>query len=485
MRGFLLTLLVFWSSSPAFAQYEGEWRAGPLQIRHEVRSWGPDCGPRPPATSSRPGGTVQISQHGDHLRFSGAVRGATNRCWSDKPGIRRVSVSFQGQTWTVRCQTPEGDAQPEQGRYVFRASGDTIRFEEETTWNWRLRNSNCQATRRARRTLTRVTATESPDPAGSQEPRCASPGPPARIRLRPRETVIAPGERTCIRAQVVDAAGCPLANHRISLELRMPPGVSAGAFDGRCFTAGERAAEAEGVFRVVAHAGEMHATAEVEVRSEDLSDLTARRVREGRHDIELQAEAEDAAGVSARTVKSSNAWLWAGGGLALLVVLFGVALLTRRRKATDTTEAAHEGATAAQPRTRPTEESTPTDPSGSPPPDPAGATARPPLRVCALCGHEDQSGDAFCPNDGSPLLDPGDPAARAQGMICPVCRRGYGPQETTCRQDGEALMPYALFVARQKRAEQAVRKVCPTCGTTYEAATAFCGKDGTALETLN
>lgn len=484
MRGLPLTLLVLLTSSPTFAQYEGEWRAGPLQIRHEVRSWGPDCGPRPPASLSRPGGAVQISQSGDHLRFSGAVRGATNRCWSDKPGIRRVSVSFQGQSWTIRCQTPEGDAQPEQGRYVFRASGDTLRFEEETTWNWRLRESSCQATRRARQTLTRVAAAEpNPEPPPAQEPRCEAPGPPARVRLRPTEAVIAPGERTCFRAQVVDAAGCALRDRRVSLELQMPRGVSAGSFDGRCFTAGERAAEAEGVFRVVARSGEMQATAEVEVRSEDLSDLTARRVREGRRDEGLSAEAEDAAGVSARTVKTSSGWLWAGGGLALIVILFGVALLARRRKEPEASGAFPKAdSSVAEPANRPAGVAEPPAPRPS---EPVGATAQPPLRVCPLCGHEDETGDAFCPKDGSPLLDPMDPATRAQGMICPACRRGYGPQETTCRHDGETLVPYALFVARQKREEQAVRKVCPTCGTTYEAAMAFCGKDGTALETLN
>ncbi len=487
MRGLSLTLLALWTSSAALAQYEGEWRAGPRQVRHEVRSWGPDCGPRPPASFSRPGGSVQITQSGDHLRFQGAVRGATNRCWSDKPGIRRVSVSFQGGTWTIRCQTPEGDAQPERGRYVFRASGDTIRFEEETSWDWRLRNSRCLATRRATQTLTKVSAAAPAEPP-TREPRCESPGPPARIRLRPTERTIAPGERVCVRAQVVDAAGCPLSSRRVALELEAPPGVSAGTFDGRCFTAGERAAEAEGLFRVVARSGEMRASAEIEVRSEDLSDLTARREREGRRrDDGLRAEAEEAAGVSAHAVRDGGWLLWGGAlaVLALLAAFASVILRVRRRRRASERPAA--GAVAPERSPDPSLSSAPSPALSAPPAPqaPVGATARPPVRVCPVCGREDESGDAFCPNDGSPLLDPSDPETRARGMICPACRRGYGPREDTCRHDGETLVPYALFVAQQKRAELEVRKVCPSCGATYEAAMTFCGKDGTPLETLN
>jgi RNA polymerase subunit RPABC4/transcription elongation factor Spt4 len=70
-------------------------------------------------------------------------------------------------------------------------------------------------------------------------------------------------------------------------------------------------------------------------------------------------------------------------------------------------------------------------------------------------------------------------------MICPSCRRGYAADVRTCPQDGDDLVPYAMFVARQKQAAPTSRKVCPKCGTTYDAETTFCGKDGSPLQTLN
>ncbi|HJL46037.1 MAG TPA: hypothetical protein RMG45_09385, partial [Polyangiaceae bacterium LLY-WYZ-15_(1-7)] len=145
----------------------GQWRAGPLQIRNVIGRWGDDCPQRLPATQTEPGGAVTISESGDHLRFSGAVRGATNACWSERPGLRRISARYEAnsKTWTVICRTPSSDAQQESGRYTFRLGSDgRLGFEERTEWDWRLNESHCQATRRATRTFTRV------DAAGTTEP---------------------------------------------------------------------------------------------------------------------------------------------------------------------------------------------------------------------------------------------------------------------------------------------------------------------------
>ncbi|MEM9073517.1 MAG: hypothetical protein AAGE52_33735 [Myxococcota bacterium] len=473
MRTALLALsigaLVFGAAS-AHAQYEGEWQAGPLQIRHEVRSWGNDCGPRPPASLSQPGGTVQIRQSGDQLQLSGAVRGATNRCWSDKPGIRRISSTFQGGRWTTICRTRDGDAQPENGRYVFTASGaDSLRYQEETTWNWRLRDSACQATRRASRTLTRASAAPPPEetaPPEEPQPRCDSVGPAARIRIRPGESTVEPGSRVCFRAQVVDAAGCARNDGAIELSLRSPPGTTA-TFDGRCFEAGATAAEAEGLFRIVATQGAMRATETVEVRTEDLTHLTAGRIRQPaqRGDDVANAEAENASGVSARTTESDSTLLWVGVGVSVGVLLLLIVILARRRSSPTVVE--------EQAEERPKK-----------PPAPVGATAVPPRRVCPVCGYDDDAGNGFCPKDGARLVDPRDPKTRAQGMICPACRRGYEPTAETCTHDGEELIPYSMFIARQTQAP-AVRKICPECGTTYDAEVTFCGKDGATLETIN
>ncbi len=448
----------------AAAQYAGNWQAGPLRIRHEVASWGSDCGPRPPATMSQPGGAVSVTQNGDHLRFSGAVQGATDACWSDKPGIRRLSSTFREPNWTTICRTREGDAQPENGRYTFRASGDTISYQETTTWNWRLRSSSCEATRRASRTFTRVGAASDPepDPEPEPEPACTA-GAPARVRISPSRETIEPGEQVCFRARVVDAQGCTVRGQRVQLELSAPDGQR-GSLRGRCFTAGATAAEAEGVFRVIATSGSFRANAEVEVTTEDLSDLTARRIRESSMGDSLRdAEAEDASGLQARVLgQSGGVWI-VGGILALLLIFGGAVLLVVRRRKPEPEE----------------------KPAAKPSDVPVAATATPPRRVCPVCGHEETGGDGYCPKDGAELVDPHDPTTRAQGMICPTCRRGYGAEAETCSHDGDELVPYSMFVIREKRASVEVKKICPKCGTTYDAETTFCGKDGSPLETVN
>lgn len=444
--------------------YAGSWQAGPLSIRHEIESWGGDCGPRPPATMSEPGGAVTIAQNGDHLRFSGALRGSTDACWSEKPGIRRISSTFRDPSWTTICRTRDGDAQPENGRYTFRAAGDTITFQEVTQWNWRLRSSTCTATRRASRTFTRVgAATTEPEEPEEPEPQCTA-GAAARVRISPARETIEPGQQICVRARVVDAQGCPLRDARVQLELRAPEGQR-GTLRGRCFTAGATAAEAEGVFRIVGTAGSLRGSAEIEVTTEDLSDLTARRIRESSMGEALSdAEAENASGLEARVMgRSGTIWI-VGGVLALLLILGGAVLLVARRR-------------------KPEPEKKPDLPD--PDPAPVAATAKPPRRVCPVCGYEEEGGDGYCPKDGAQLVDPNDPTTRAQGMICPTCRRGYGADATKCSQDGDELVPYSMFIAREKRASVEVKKICPKCGTSYDAQTTFCGKDGSPLEIVN
>ena len=458
---FAVCLTSLLGADAAAQDYAGQWQAGPLRIRHAIESWGGDCGPRPPTTLSEPGGTVTISQSGDHLRFSGALSGSTDGCWSEKPGLRRISSTFRDPSWTTICRTREGDAQPENGRYTFRAAGDTITYQEVTQWNWRLRSSTCTATRRASRTFTRVGAQAEPEPEPEPEPQCTA-GAAARIRISPARETIEPGQQLCVRARVVDAQGCPLRGERVQLELRAPDGQS-GTLRGRCFTAGATAAEAEGVFRIIGTAGSLRGSAEIEVTTEDLSDLTARRIRESSMGDSLSdAEAENASGLEARVLgQSGTVWI-VGGLLALLLVLGGVVLLVARKR---------------KPEPKPSVE--------TPDPTPVAATAKPPRRMCPVCGYVEEGGDGYCPKDGAALVDPNDPATRAQGMICPTCRRGYGADATKCSQDGDELVPYSMFIAREKRASVEVKKICPTCGTTYDAQTTFCGKDGSALEIVN
>lgn len=482
--------LVIWllpALAAAEGPYEGTWRAGPLEIRNEIGSWGADCPQRLPATQTQPGGDVRITQSGDQLTFSGAVRGGTNRCWSDQPSLRRVSSTFQDGRWTAICRTPSDDAQAETGTYTWRASGDsTLTYEETTRWDWRLNTSHCIATRTARRTLTRVGAAPVETPPTTMEPepepeRC-TPGAPARIRVNTLDP-IGPGERACVRPRVVDAAGCTVPNAPIEVSLE---GDARGRLEGRCFIAAS--AGSEGTYRLAVSSGALRETVQVRVETEDLTDLTARRLREagGAQTGPQSAEAEGASGVAARALAGDpGALAWLGGGVALLVIAGIVVLVLARKKPAPVPVRDEED----PPRrvTAPGAAAAAAPMAAGPMAAAVAASAAPPpptRKLCPTCGRETE-GKEFCPHDGARLLDPEDPKLRAQGMICPSCRRGYAADVRTCSHDGDELLPYAMFVARQKSAAPGPKKVCPKCGTTYDAETTFCGKDGSPLQTLN
>lgn len=465
-------------SAPVGAQgFAGDWEASALRIQNTTRSWGPDCPTRLPASQSEPGGRVRVTQSGDHLTFSGAVSGSTQRCWSEVPSIRRISSRVQGGTWTIVCRTPEEEAQGESGRYTVRAEGDQLVFEESTEWDWRLRDSQCTASRRARRTFTRVgapVATMEPEP--EPQPTCTA-GPAAGVRLSPASGEIAPGERVCFRARVVDRSGCTVRGAPLELRMRHAAGLQ-GTLDGRCFTASSAAAEAEGEYRIEARSGAFSASATVTVQSEDLSELTARR-ENNMASSSGDAESGEASDVEARALAGATVLPWLlGSGAALLLLLGAGLFLWGRRKGPRTDEADE------APPSAPSESSVAFAASPSIPSAPVAAAPipAPPVRpkLCPACGFEERGPQRFCPNDGVELIDVGDPAVRAKGMICPQCRRGYGADVTRCTADQTALVPYVFYVAKEKH-KAAAKRVCPTCGKSYGPETTFCGADGTPL----
>lgn len=417
-----------------------------------------------------------MSQSGDHLTFSGAVSGSTQRCWSEVPSIRRISSRVQGGTWTIVCRTPEDEAQGESARYTIRAEGDDqLVFEESTEWDWRLRASQCTASRRARRTFTRIGApVATMDPEPEPTPTCRA-GPAAGVRLSPASGDIAPGERVCFRARVVDRSGCTVRGAPLELRMRHAAGLR-GTLDGRCFTASSAAAEAEGEYRIEARSGSFSASATVTVQSEDLSELTARRENSVASSSE-DAESGEASDVEARALAGAGALPWILGSVAALLLLLGVGLFLwgrRKRPRPDEPHAESSAESTAKPVAF---AASPSPRAEAPSPAPA-APVRP--KLCPACGFEERGAQRFCPNDGVELIDVGDPAVRAQGMICPKCRRGYGADATRCAADQTVLIPYVFFVAKEKHTT-AAKRVCPTCGKSYGPQTTFCGADGTPL----
>ena len=494
MRFLIAMTSALWlaASAPVHADgpYEGPWIASSLQVRYQVSSWGTHCGPRPPGSTSEPGGPVTVRQSGDTLTFTGAVRGVTNGCWSDNPEVRRISSRYQSGTWTTTCATSSSNSKPERGQYTLRASGDQLSFRETTSWDWQLQDSHCVATRTATRTFTRVGEGPS-EPEEPEEPAATgcTPGAPARLRLGPAEANLEPGERVCFRPRVTDAAGCPVPSARVQLALDAPTARQA-RLDGRCFQAARTAAEGEGEFRVIATSGGLRDVARVRVAPADLSGLVAqRRGTGGTEGDEIDPSSTGASGVAARALQDGpGAMLWLGLAGALLLVLgIGVVVWVLRRQATRTTR-------AAAMSERPPDSMTP----GSPTPDATtsdgAARAAAAGNACPSCGRTAPAGTTFCPHDGTPLSAPppaapapapsgptGAAAATGETLICPRCRRGFPATTTMCPTDQVPLLPYATFVAEQKQAEESQQRVCPKCGTRYEGTVQFCGKDGATL----
>ncbi|MCA9531716.1 MAG: hypothetical protein KC543_16440 [Myxococcales bacterium] len=426
---------------------DGAWVSGPLDVRYEVESWGPDCGPHPPATEQEPGGTVQVTQHGDDLTFRGAMRGEAGACWTANPEMRRSTTSYQSGRWVTVCQTPPNDPRSEHGTYALRLTEDgrALVQTEVTRYDWELKRSRCVATRRAERTLRRPAAAAPP-------PRCV-PGHPATVELRPSSAHVDLGGRVCFRGRVLDAKGCEIDGAPVRLDLEAPKGRAA-TLAGACFTARSGVAEGVGSFRVVAQSGSLRAESTVVVDAPDLARLTARRERERTEARSVGAETEGAAGVIASAARLSGdgplgvsraGWL---AVIAALLSMLGAGVLVRRRRAGRANAALADHSTDGLDTER------------------RGAT---------------DSAKALPDDAPEVCVDP----EREAGMICPRCRLGHPPEAERCARDGTPLVPYRQFASGGSGQSDGDKpRVCPKCGQRYAAHVAFCGKDGTALPPL-
>ncbi|MFW5877344.1 MAG: hypothetical protein ACOCXM_11450 [Myxococcota bacterium] len=477
-------LMVLPSGAQAEGAYEGTWRAGPMRVRVAVKSWGADCGPQPPASSTEPGGPVHIEGGGDTMRLSGAMTWRSDQCFTANRSARRVSASSKEGSWSVTCRTPDDDPKAERGTYRLRATGpDALVFREQSRYDWELKDSRCIATRVAERTLTRNSPAPSPEGTETETKRSSActPGTPAKLALSPSTKTIEPGERVCFYARVTDAEGCAIDRASVRYTLDRPPSRT-GRMRRNCFEAATTAAEAEGTFHVRATVEDLGDRATVVVRAADLSDLIARGALASDDTDGPEArgvEREEATRVAARAggTGRGSPWPLVAAGAALVVLLgLAVAMVVRR----------HRGSTPAG--------AAPRAPGGS---DAASSGAMPvasaqppgpPLR-CPVCQKDYPPGTLYCPVDGAPLDrgDPSDDRPPRQAMICPTCRRGYAPEARFCPHDSEELMPYTAFMDRQRQetAPDGPGRICPTCGERYAASVAYCGKDGSALVLVN
>ena len=447
LPGLFSALLLFWvtgvSAQPngelSTSSWAGEWQAGSTTVTVEVGSWGPDCPARPVDHTLPAQGSVSVRNQGDALLFGTDVR--TDQCWSDNRDLRRVSTRYSAGRWETLCRTSQRDSRRETGRYTVRESGpDRLIFTDRTEYDWQLNESRCTATMVRRRTYERARV---PTNAGVPEPPApCTPGAPARIRIVPRSAQLEPGGEFRFRVRVTDESGCTVRDARPAWSLRGPPGRNATLTRG-LFRAGPSAAEAEGRFKISARVANITDEVEATVAPADLRSLTAAEaLQRTQNPLVDGSDAHATAGLGVAARERETRSIYALVAIALLGVValaLAFAVMLPRRRAKQTPETAPDA------------------------PDDDIPSSRPAAAV-----------------EVSPSETPSD-----QALICPTCRRGFAPNATRCPYDNDELVPYVLFVQREKERDASERRVCPVCGTTYTGHLRFCSKDGAELVQVN
>jgi hypothetical protein len=404
---------------------DGRWSAGPLTVRWVIGDWGTACGPRP-SGGGEAGTPVLIHQAGGELAIAGGGRTySTSQCWEQYPGIQRTGHAASARSWKSSCRTAAGDPRQAALSTSLTATDNSISFYEAGQYQFIIEGQNCTASVGRYRTYTLVQRAGEPEPAPSataassataaKEPktvepianRCTTPGPAARLEVRPARKLIRAGEAFTFRAIVSDAAGC-----------------SVGARPLWAFDVGSENADLSPTGTVQVHPeapeGELRLTASVGGRS---ALVTIEVASANRYDALLRSGAFNAAGevdeaasvaIASQSIGAASAvaedrargrkQIFVGmvGAVALALAIFGGVLLRRSRVAARK-HVADEVARRAR------RKAVPKAPAATPAPlDPAPAPAAP-----------------FKPT----------------GTICPVCGTEYGPESRFCGKDGATLAP--------------------------------------------
>ncbi len=452
--GALLGLLGPARASAQAATYAGTYKASPTTVIAEVSAWGEDCGVRPTSQTLPEQPIVEVRDVGNQLELKFPDRVLrSNGCWSQNPAVKPTASAHAGYAWRAECATSQGDSKRELGRYTITATAPTtLELREESEYLWQLKNSRCTAKVRTVQRLERIPDGQAaPPPPPEVTPEPCVPGPLTRIKIRPHDAQIQPGQRVCFAVRGFDAKGCAqeLEASGVNWSLEKADALR-GTLSGGCFRASERTAEAEGVFRVNASREGKRDQVTVTVAIADLSDITARRDQAGFNALPTEESAEGGlagAGVKAVGVESETGAGLALAGLAAVLVLASLGgWLWSRRQGSPSPSPVGPSPTPAQ------------VPGATPAPSPK--PARP----------AEQTAPAAAP------VAPSAPAVvGGEQMICPQCRRGHPPGSERCQSDGARLVAYSAFVQQSKASEA---RACRGCGQRLDADAVFCGSCG-------
>jgi hypothetical protein len=520
---------------------DGQWNMTAVTEAFTVQQWSNACGPAPVSGTAQPGGIVRVRSDGAELAIEGGRRTLrTDGCVDGMPTLASEAHSTDGRSWRTRCSTPPSDPRRATINTAYFLTGDdAIQIAETGRYDITMNSARCIADVKRDASLKRVIAPigaapapielpaasalvvraptplevpPTPVPATRQD--CSSPGPAARLEVRPSRKLLRVGDAFGFRAVVVDTAGCTTGTpiQWTIGALRFKDGqahTSAPTID----TTGKLTVPddcADATFDVVATAASRSARSAVDVTSPATFEALLAQSGLGPSGEQdepavaiLATSTIGATDVRAEDSARQRRTIFIAVVSALAVGLGVVALIgaLRSRKARVVEQAAEsrhadrmreyerqkrqrEEAHAAQLHAH--LESVANAQRAAEAAAARGVDSGP--MFCPSCRREFSGGGAFCPFDSNRLVaieGHHDLMVGPSGGICPTCRRGFNPGVKVCPDDGEELVPPAM-IAASVAAPPAVRgKICPTCGGRFDGTAGFCGKDGTQLVLLN
>jgi hypothetical protein len=310
-----------------------------MTVRWVIGSWGDACGPRPSGGGDQ-GGVVTIEERGGELVISGEGGSfTTNQCWQMHDALSAQGHTASAGSWKTTCRTPPTDVRQEVLSTTLTRSGDTLQLHEAGQYQFSVQGQTCAASSGRWRTYKHLSGPEpAPQPPVARQPAanpCASPGPPARIEVRPSRKLMRAGEAFHFRSSVFDAQGCSLG---IAVTWSLSPEDAAASIDGGRLTVADDAPD--GRLNVVATAESQSVRVAVDVVSDD---RYASLLKSG--DFNADGASSDAAtatitsgSLGARQLGtaqgSDRKWTFVGlvSAIALLFALLGAWLLRRAQR---------------------------------------------------------------------------------------------------------------------------------------------------------
>lgn len=432
VSGWISSLLLFFVTSTTYAaDLNGTWNASSLRVSWSIGDWGAACGPRP-SGGGESGGAVTLTQTGSDFKLSGLGRSySSTQCWEQMPGLSPRSHSAGSSAIQTTCKMPAGDPRQATVITTWSPRGDKLYFDETGQYQFVLKGSNCTASVRRTRVLSRVvekavsepvatdktteklaaptsTATSAakkespptaPPPPPARTAQCASAGRAVSLEISPKTKLMRPGESFEFQVIARDNNGCRAAV-QTKWELLS---TSTGTLSQT------------GTLTVPAEAGTGTLTLRASVEDKSVT-VTARIVTDEEFEALIaggeygvMGESLDAASVTLSTThvefdaettnegdSSQRLLLLVLGGL--LTLLSGAAYLLSRKSAARKGKKTHTEA----PREAIPEQAPPLPPEV--PVDAAPFEVKKPVRLCPVCGKRYEDDTMFCGEDGARLV---------------------------------------------------------------------------------